>query len=205
MTNVGQFRKTRGLFRYVATTALGKFRRDGSRRNAVCSSGCACPTDTPSCRQILHKLYSTKSSYSTTGGLFMSHNVPVARRKSLQGLKEMQLISAWCPCKLCMAFSLFLVSQIMILESSPTEPNTCSCRACQHTSSTTALCPLNTIVASKVDLWDRIKFQIQTKRRQRVGIRTGTDFILRSGIDVPHTNCVIIRCADEFPCRRWVP
>lgn len=75
---------------------------------------------------------------------------PVARINSEYGLKERQFTSAvWASTVWEGRLVLLLrVSQIINFWSSATEPNRDSCKRCQATSSTTAVCPVKTVLAS---------------------------------------------------------
>lgn len=78
---------------------------------------------------------------------------PVARIYSEYGLNERQLTSAECASIICeglLAHDAERVSQSISFLSSPTEPNMESWRRCQATSSTTAVWPLNMVMASRV-------------------------------------------------------
>lgn len=77
---------------------------------------------------------------------------PVAKMYSENGLKDKQFTSAkWASTTWAGLFvSLDLVSQIIRVWSSETEPNNDSCNKCQATSSTTEVCPVNVDNASMV-------------------------------------------------------
>ena len=88
------------------------------------------------------------------------------------------------------------MSQMQSLWSSATLPKRDSWSRCQATSSTTAVCPVNTFLAL-ITWWRKVWQNVRAVIFHLI--------CFNSSIDVPEAECLIIACGEKMSVHVWVP